>query len=69
MPWIIAGIILTAGALGVLVLFLNRRRRRDPGAPRTYSGPIRVTGPNGRIHKIVQKDDGSFAMEEEPPRR
>jgi len=64
---IITGIVLTAGALCILVHFIRGRKRQDQGAPRTYSGPIRTTSPDGRNLKIVQREDGSFVMEEEEP--
>ncbi len=67
MLWIITGIALAAGALGILVHFFRGRKRRDQGAPRTYSGPIRTTSPDGRNFRIVQREDGSFVMEEEEP--
>lgn len=64
---IITGVVLTAGVLGILVHFIRGRKRQDQGAPRIYSGPIRTTAPDGRKLKIVQKEDGSFVMEEEEP--
>lgn len=57
--------ILALGALCALAVFLKKRKQRGSTSPRIYSGPIRITSRDGRNLRIVPKENGSFAMEEE----
>lgn len=61
--WIL-GFTVALAALAAALLF-RKRGPAKPSVPKTYSGPIRFTHPDGRNMKIVRKDDGSFETLEE----